>query len=584
MSTESLRERFFEVKSVFFSYISVPFSCPMPIAESGVDMTRKDKKSITRRMFMKGTAAGAGIITATTTGLIGNELTSSGSVQSKSYSFETPPIPIPKDKIMQRISAEIVVIGAGTSGLVCANAAVENGAKVVVISASSAPVGRGGSIHAFNSRLMRKLKFPTDPAREFKNSMKCHSFRINQDKWWLWARRSGEAMDWLTDKMEAAGYKSVIEVGNTDPEGIMTMSPGSHSWLGGNVKKAGQSQQLVVNVLAKSAQARGVRILYDTPALQLVRENNNTGRVSAVIAKTPDGNYCICEGTKAVVLATGDFKDEEMVEKYCPWMLPFVKGGAGIYEGDGHRMGLWVGAAWQKTVPNAPMLMGGVGPGTQPYRAFTGLVVNKNAVRYGNEDNIVSFAGAAQIHQPESTIFAIWDHRYASQAQPWTPIGAYYGGPSGVPVQSVIDGWEDSAKAGGIVQAETIDELARKLGLPVAQLKATVMKYNECCVKKIDEDYGKRSGLLIPVERPPFFGEISKSPWLLCITGGLRTNIKMQVLDKNENVIPGLYAVGTIVGDMYSGIYTFMEPGHNLGANCLTFGYLVGKEIAQADG
>jgi succinate dehydrogenase/fumarate reductase flavoprotein subunit len=531
---------------------------------------------------MKGTATGAGIITATSAGLIVNGLSSDRSAQSKTYSFETPLPPIPESEIKQRISAEIVVIGAGTSGLVCANAAVENGAGVVVIASSSAPVGRGGSIHAFNSKLMRKLGLKSDPAREFKDEMKCHSYMIDQDKWWLWARKSGEVMDWLIDKMEAAGYQSVIELGNTDPEGIMTMHPGSHSWLGGNIKTAGGSQQLVVNVLAKAAQARGARIFYNTTAVQLIREDNNTGRVSAVIAKTPDGNYCIYKGTKAIVLATGDFKDEEMVEKYCPRMLPFVKGGAGVYRGDGHKMGLWVGAAWQKTVPNAPMLIGGAGPGTQPYRAFTGLVVNKNAERYGNEDSIVSFAGAAQLQQPDSTIFAIWDSGYAKQAAPWTPIGTYYGGPSEVPVQSIIDGWDDSIKAGTMVHAENLDELARKLGLPVAPLKATIKKYNEFCKTKIDEEYGKRPGLLIPVERPPFFGEISKSPWLLCISGGLRTNTKMQVLDKSEQVIPGLYAVGTIVGDMYSGIYTFMEPGHNLGANCVTFGYIVGKDIAQA--
>jgi fumarate reductase flavoprotein subunit len=535
------------------------------------------KNSITRRTFMKAAGTGAGM-------LIGDELSAAGSVQTKTCSFEIPPPPIPPGEIKQRISAEVVVIGAGTSGLVCANAAAENGAEVVVIASSSAPVGRGGSNHAFNSKLMRKLGLASDPAKEFKDAMKCHSFLIDQEKWWLWARKSGEAMDWLTEKMEAAGYRSVIEMGNIDPDGIMTMHPGSHSWLGENVKTAGQSQQLVVNVLAKSAQARGVRIYYNTTAVQLVREDNNTGRVRAVIAKTADDRYCIYEGTKAVVLATGDFKDEEMVEKYCPSMLPFVKNGAGIYRGDGHKMGLWVGAAWQKTVPNAPMLMGGVGPGTQPYRAFTGLVVNKNAVRYGNEDTLASFASAAQIQQTASTIFAIWDSGYAKQAAPWTPIGAYYGGPSDISVQSVLDGWEDSAKAGTMVQAETIDALARRLGLPVAPLKATVEKYNDFCKTKMDKDYGKRPELLIPVEAPPFFGEISKSPWLLCILGGLRTNFKMQVLDKSEKVIPGLYAVGTIVGDMYSGIYTFLEPGQNLGANCLTFGYLVGKEIARENG
>ena len=62
--------------------------------------------------------------------------------------------------------------------------------------------------------------------------------------------------------------------------------------------------------------------------------------------------------------------------------------------------------------------------------------------------------------------------------------------------------------------------------------------------------------------------------------GWAANNIKMQVLDKSERVIPGLYAVGTIVGDMYSNVYTFLEPGHNLGATCVTFGYLVGKDIA----
>ena len=134
------------------------------------------------------------------------------------------------------------------------------------------------------------------------------------------------------------------------------------------------------------------------------------------------------------------------------------------------------------------------------------------------------------------------------------------------------------------MQADTIDGLARKLDLPVAPLKATIERYNEFCKTGIDGDYGKRPGLLIPVEHPPFFGETSRAPSLLCISGGLRTNIRMQVLDKNEQAIPGLYAVGTLVGDMYSGIYTFMEPGHNLGANCVTFGYLVGKDIARTDG
>jgi fumarate reductase flavoprotein subunit len=55
------------------------------------------------------------------------------------YSFETPPERIPEGQISDTVETEVVIIGAGTAGLVCANSAVENGLKVVLISASSTP-------------------------------------------------------------------------------------------------------------------------------------------------------------------------------------------------------------------------------------------------------------------------------------------------------------------------------------------------------------------------------------------------------------------------------------------------------------
>ena len=49
----------------------------------------------------------------------------------------------------------------------------------------------------------------------------------------------------------------------------------------------------------------------------------------------------------------------------------------------------------------------------------------------------------------------------------------------------------------------------------------------------------------------------------------------------NERDIPGLYNVGTMVGDSFANAYTFQIPGFNLGMNCITFGYLTGKYIAE---
>lgn len=67
----------------------------------------------------------------------------------------------------------------------------------------------------------------------------------------------------------------------------------------------------------------------------------------------------------------------------------------------------------------------------------------------------------------------------------------------------------------------------------------------------------------------------------LTVLGGLRTNINMQVCDSNEQPILGLYNVGTMVGDYFANEYNFLTFGHNLGANCVTFGYLTGKFIAN---
>ena len=63
--------------------------------------------------------------------------------------------------------------------------------------------------------------------------------------------------------------------------------------------------------------------------------------------------------------------------------------------------------------------------------------------------------------------------------------------------------------------------------------------------------------------------------------GGLSTDPQMRVCDKEDNPIPGLYNVGTMVGDMFATNYTFMVEGANYGANCITFGYLTGKHIAE---
>jgi succinate dehydrogenase/fumarate reductase flavoprotein subunit len=517
---------------------------------------------------------------------------------SQKWEFEIPPAPIADADIAATVEADIIVVGAGHAGLVTANSAAENGAKVVLISASKAPAYRGGSMAAAYSKAMEKAGVERyDVNTYFKRELSMASYNVDQDKWWKFYRNSEEAMNWLIDKMEAAGYQCVIEAANVDPNnGPANVAVSSHSFISKDMTSAGSGAQFSAETLAASAIASGVQIIYKMIAKQLIRDDNNTGRVSAVIAQGEDGKYTKYVGKKAIVLATGDFSaDKEMMAKYCPWALPLLSDAGdqgydtnlkigGVFKGDGQKMGLWIGAAWQKTFPNAPMILIGAGgaglPSPQPYGAHRGLIINKNGYRYGNEDANGSYAGVAMMHQPEMKAFAIWDSDYAEKSAPWHFFGSVYGADP-VPPADVIAKWEKAVSNKTMVKGDTIDDVINQLGLPLDATKATIDRYNGFAASGADLDYFKRPELLLPIAKGPFYGSASDNVTFLTIMGGLRTNLDMQVCDENDQPIPGLFNVGTMIGDYYANCYNFNIMGNNYGANCLTFGYITGRAIAK---
>lgn len=98
----------------------------------------------------------------------------------------------------------------------------------------------------------------------------------------------------------------------------------------------------------------------------------------------------------------------------------------------------------------------------------------------------------------------------------------------------------------------------------------------------MDEEFGKRKELLLPVKTGPFYG-IKCTPWFLSTTGGIRCDEHLRVMNANNEIIEGLYCLGSTVGDMYNNCYSTHFPGHNLGGTCLTFGYVTGRYLAGAE-
>jgi succinate dehydrogenase/fumarate reductase flavoprotein subunit len=576
-----------------------------------------------RRRFLKGAAVGAiglaaaGVAAGCTNGNSNPSLSENGNepgtangtgtgyltaeTATGKWAFEIPPEPIVDADIAETRESEIIIVGAGTAGLCAANTAAEAGAKVILFAMGSGPVGRGGSNFAFHSKYRESLGLePVKPYPYLYNQIASNSFNVDQDKWYKWYRHSEEAMNWLIDIMdEAGGYQLFLEQiihGSSmdDPTAPEWDALATHGWINDEMTRSGDGQPFVVNELAKRAQSLGVEIIYNMTAQQLVRggvPNGTSGRVEAVIASDKDGKYTKFVGTRAIVLATGDFStDRDMMTKYAPQAVDFMtnydaedidpendKVYGGLYSGMGQKMGLWIGAAWQKTYPNAAM---GIvfGPGADEI----GCMLGPDGRRFFSES--LTFGSTfleLAFHARKNTMYQVWDSAYAETGKPWPASKSGYTMPF-LTAEDKIKAWDESVEKGNYVKADTIEEVIEKLGLPAEALDE-INKYNGFCEAGLDTDFYKRPGLLIPIKTPPFYGAGGKElrPIMHTVLGGLRTDINMKVCDADDEPIPGLYNVGSMIGDSYASAYTFKIPGQNYGMNCVTFGYLTGKYIAE---
>ena len=527
----------------------------------------------------------------------------------RQWSFMVAPEPISDDQIAETIEADVIVVGAGTSGLMTACSAAEEGLNVVVATASTIPVSRGGSNNAVYCKAFEEQGYERVPLSQYTKEIFCQTHKVDYRKWMLHYNNSETAMNWVIDLMEKAGYGITIEVGTPDEEDSLYLQrTAAVGWdLNGKEPPAGfedmeivtgKMQPLLVVELARHlTEDLGGQINYKNVAEQLVREDDNTGRVTAVICKREDDSYVKYVGSKAVVLATGDFSgDRDMMACFCPDTAKYVMDEVydsepnydqgfqygGIYKGQGQKMGLWVGAAWQKTFPNCTMgAFWGPGP-RNLYTNHLGLLVDRDGQRYMNEDAIGPLASEQIAMLPGEQAFAIWDADYAKYeavSGDWTNDSMMSGDEAAA---AALETWKKTAEGGSstYVMADTLEEAIELAGLPAETIE-TVNRYNELAEAGEDTDFHKDPKHLHPIKTAPFFVEANPSFGFLTVMGGLNTNIHMQVCDAEDQAIPGLYNVGTMVGDMFSGTYTFMVEGANYGMTCITFGYLTGKYIAE---
>lgn len=549
------------------------------------------EKGISRRNFLTGAAiAGAAAASlgiagcspaATTSSDNGSSEATSG--ESTQYSWEVKPEPI--TDIASTVDTDILVIGAGLAGCACACSAAENGGKVTVVEKTESWNGRGGGFGAIKSRYMDELDITVDKVNAKQHWIAQCASRADEDIIVKFFNNSEEASNWLLDKVEAVGGSAMVGAFYSHDD-VYAEQPGYHMLIIPEDAGFTSTGFAGAELCYKDAVAAGAEFVFNSPAVQLVQDDS--GKVTGCICETADG-YVQYNASKGVVLCTGDIGgDAEMVQAYAPIAAEYGQPRSqytpmGVNTGDGHKMGMWVGAQLQD-LPLPTMMH------PQAFCWFHGpfLFVNDNGERFMCEDTWVQGKSLAINRQPNGEAWSIFDANWPTDLVNGLPYGGGMFWDSFRPYGSDLELAPEYFKtqiptyieAGNAYECDTLEELAQSIGCDPEVFQATVDRYNQMCEAGEDTDYYKKPVFLTPIKEGPFYA-LKVGPALLTVTGGLKVNSDFQCLNADGEPIEGLYALGNVEGGSTATDYPINVAGNSHG-RCITFGYLLGRDLAQA--
>ena len=504
---------------------------------------------------------------------------------------------IAEKDIAKTVTTDILVIGCGTGGMFAVASAAENGGKVIGIDRFSTGTGIRGDLGAIDSRYQKQAGTKIDKFDYIAMATRYAGGHVKQELIKLWADNSGETINWLGDRLKEHGIDLMNEAGDEGTFVRYKDFATGHS----PQKVVGNDGKVMNEILYKYAVSKGARFDYSTTMVKLEKKN---GRVTGCIVRDGDGKYVRYIAKKGTVVATGGYaRNYPMMQALQPWNLRVVSrtGAMPGATGSGIKACLWVGAKMDEThcamkfdraalKPDQKAGLDTVKAGTakmfwmgsQPW-----LKVNSFGERFINESGTYENPLHADEYNKDHCHYSIFDSNWVPYTKQFKMHGCSRLWPfsNGAEPNHMYTEMRDKVlpslvKDGFAFKADSIEELARKLGLPADQLKKTVDRYNKLAYKGVDEDFGKEKHRLTPVDKPPFYG-VKNSGWLLCTLDGIVINKNLNACDENGDAIPGLYVIGNDSGSYFANEYPNLSTGMACGRT-VTFGRVIGRNLAKA--
>ena len=484
---------------------------------------------------------------------------------------------------MEKITADLAIVAAGPAGLCASVAAAEAGLEVVVFEKSSIPGGTanmGMGPFGVESRIQKRTMGTLRKEEAFKRFMDYVHWQSDPNLIHDYIWNSGATIDWLEDMgVRFAGAMKNFPASEATWHVVMP-EDGS--------RPGARSASAMNKVVYERGCELGVRYYFNTPVQKLLGEKGK--KVTGLIAKSDDGKeYEV--SAKAVIIATGGFgTNPEMVKEHCNYtlekdMFDFMVPGI---VGDGIKM------AWELGAGHGRMEMERTGGSPLPghnlgkypqaglFNNAGAVAINKQGYRCCDESILQNSGVAGNIidYQQDKVMYRLMSSNMVKHYRrngPDFPSEVFHFDPS----EGFEEEWPTICEENPTIayMADSVEELAEKMGIPADVLKETVERYNQQCAQNYDDDFCKAREYLIPLTGKKFYA-LRSACGAYGSLGGIKINHKLQVITDDYQVIEGLYGAGSDVCEIYNGTYFFYFPGNTMGF-AVTTGRLAGEYAAD---
>lgn len=451
------------------------------------------------------------------------------------------PAAVPASSIPANQPADVIIVGAGISGLSAALDLGRGGAQVTVIDMASVFGGHAvmsqGSLSIVATPTQKAAGIQDSPELAFQDF-----HRWGEDPATDWVRyyvdnSKREIYDWV-DELGVRFSEVVASSGNSVPR--------EHQPVGRGIG-------LVTPIYRTCLELGTIDFLWNSKVVQLLTVDRRVTGVVIRDMRTGDERQLL---GKAVILATGGFQSNlDMVREFWPAEFRFperILAGSGKNSiGLGHQMAKTVGGElvrmdyqWNYFTglpdPRSPNSNRGLNA-TNLY----GILVNAEGRQFVNFHSWAKEGMPALLKQKQATCWCIFDEA----SKPYFSVSG--------------SDWADFKKVDKLIlqnpqlvkQADTIEKLAELSGLPVKELVDTVARYNKQVEQGEDKEFGRFgpgksefSNKASPkISRPPFYA-MQTFPLTRKSMGGVAIDLSCRVVDTQKQPIPGLYAVGELTG------------------------------------